>query len=164
MSGTQYHTGYHPSIDVTPFQSLYGRLPLAISLYQVGTSLVNEVDKNLVVRDNRMKQMVDRGRRDVEFQEGDMVILKLHPYRQQTFFRGAHQKLANRFYGPYMVAKKVGVVAYHLQLPEGARVHPVFHVSLLKKKIGEGYVASRELPPITDDGEIMVKSKKILET
>ena len=45
-----------------------------------------------------MKQMVDKKRRDMEFQVGDMVLLKLHPYRQQTTFKRVHQKHARKFY------------------------------------------------------------------
>ena len=119
---------------MTPFQALYGRLPPTLPHYQVGTSSVNEVDQNLTSRDallhqlkdnlhaasNRMKQVANSKRRDIEFQEGDLVFLKLHPYRKQTIFKRAYQKLASRFYGPYVIEKRVGKVAYKLKLPEGS--------------------------------------------
>ena len=80
---------------MTPFQALYGRLPLSIPLYSDGLSRVNEVDQSLLHRDellqhlkmnldraaNRMKQTADKSRRSIEFQADDMVLIKLHPYR-----------------------------------------------------------------------------------
>ena len=117
-----YNTAYHSSTRMTPFQALYGRLPPTIPQYQVGNSPVNEVDQNLASRDallqqlkdnlhaasNRMKQVADSKRRDIEFEEGDLVFLKLHPYWQQTVLRRAYQKSASRFYGPYLIEKQVG--------------------------------------------------------
>jgi hypothetical protein len=111
-----------------------------------------------------MKQLADRGRRDVEFIEGDLVYLKLQPYRQQTAFRRAHQKLACKFYGPFPIEKRVGVVAYKLKLPEGAHLHSVFHVSLLRRKLGDKADTSMELPSIDEEGTIVVTPEAILDT
>ena len=86
---------------MTPFQALYCRLPPSIPLYFDRLSQLNEVDQSLLHRDellqhlkknldmaaNRMKQIADKKRRNVEFQAGDMVLLKLHPYHQQTAFK-----------------------------------------------------------------------------
>ncbi|KAL5565238.1 hypothetical protein UlMin_028402 [Ulmus minor] len=173
-----YNTTYHSSTGMTPFQALYGRLPPSIPLYLDGLSRVNEVDQSLLQRDdllqhlkknldmaaNRMKQTADKKRRNVEFQAGDMVLLKLHPYRQQTAFKRVHQKLASKFYGPYQIEKKIGNVAYQLHLPASAKIHPVFHVSLLKKYVGGPPQVTLDLPPITDEGVASVEPEQILDT
>ena len=65
-----------------------------------------------------------------------MVYLRLQPYRQSSLKRSGVEKLKPRFYGPYRVIRKVGEVAYELELPEGSQVHNVFHVLRLKKAIG----------------------------
>lgn len=89
-----------------------------------------------------------------------MVYLKIQPYRQSTIFKRVHQmhqKLARKYCGPYEILDKVGSVAYKLKLPPGSRVHPVFHVSLLKKFIGDNPAPSNELPTIDDEGAIVLE-------
>ena len=64
-----------------------------------------------------------------------MVFLRLQPYRQSSLKRSRAEKLKPRFYGSYRVIKKVGEVAYELELPEGSKIHNIFHVSCLKKAV-----------------------------
>lgn len=61
-------------------------------------------------------------------------------------------KLASKFNGPYRVIQKLGPVTYKLQIPAHAQIHLVFHVSMLKKKVGEGHVVCQDLPLVGADG------------
>lgn len=70
------------------------------------------------------------------FTVGDLVCIKLKPYRQKTLAYRQSQKLALKYYGPYEVLPIIGIVAYKLKLLVSATIHHVFHVSLLKKKVG----------------------------
>jgi hypothetical protein len=62
------------------------------------------------------------------------------------------EKLKPRFYGPYRIMRRVGDVAYELEIPEGSKIHNVFHVSCLKKTVGQFISTSEELPPLDEEG------------
>lgn len=66
-----------------------------------------------------MRKYANNHRRELIFQEGDWVFLKLQPYRMRSLARKPNEKLSPRFYGPYKVIQKIGEVAYRLELPEG---------------------------------------------
>lgn len=93
-----------------------------------------------------MKHQADKKRAERVFQVGDWVYLKLQPYVQTSVAQRPSQKLGFRFFGPFEVLKRVGNVSYKLKLLDNARVHPVIHVSQLKKSLRPGESASSTLP------------------
>lgn len=161
-----YNTTYHSSTKLTPYQIVYGQAPPTHIQYVPGSTTVAAVDQwgidrestlkmikeHLVQAQNRMKQLADRHRTEREFLVGDWVYLRLQPYRQSSAQFRSNQKLAPKFYGPYQILQKVGSVAYKLELPSTSKLHPVFHVSLLKRKLGHAISSSTVLPPISDAG------------
>ncbi|XP_072999188.1 uncharacterized protein [Typha latifolia] len=82
-----------------------------------------------------MKQVYDQRHQEKSFSIGDLVYIKLQPYRQSSIRPIPNQKLAPKFYGPYQVIEQIGPVAYHIDLPEEVRIHPVFHVSSVKARV-----------------------------
>ena len=72
-------------------------------------------------------------------------------------------KLSPRFYGPYQVLEHLGKVAYRLELPQQSKIHPVFHVSQLKKKLGNLDHVTPELPPVKEDGMVLLEPKRIVD-
>jgi hypothetical protein len=74
--------------------------------------------------------------------------LKLQPYIQSSLAPRANQKLSFKYFGPFEVIQHVGQVAYKLKLHESSHIHLVFHVSLLKKAIGQAVSGSPSLPSV----------------
>jgi hypothetical protein len=94
---------------------------------------VRMVKENLRVAQSRQKSYADHRRRELSFDVGDFVYLKVSPMRGLSRFK-VRGKLAPRFIGPFKILEKRGAIAYQLELPpQLSDVHDVFHVSQLKK-------------------------------
>ncbi|KAD3640118.1 hypothetical protein E3N88_29341 [Mikania micrantha] len=146
-----YNNSYHTSIKAAPFEALYGRKCRSpICWAEVGDSqltgpeLVHETTEKIVQIRNRMaaardrqKSYADKRRKPLEFQVGDKVLLKVSPWKGVIRF-GKRGKLNPRYIGPFEILKRIGPVAYQLNLPaELDGVHNVFHVSNLKKCLSD---------------------------
>lgn len=89
-----------------------------------------------------MKRQSNKNCAEHIFAMGDWVFFKLQSYVQSSLAHHSHQKLSFRFFGPYQIVECVGAVAYHLALPSTVAIHPVFHVSQLKKSHGDATVTA----------------------
>ena len=110
-----------------------------------------------------MKSHVDKKCSERSFLPGDMVYMKLQPNVQSTVAARSNKKLAFRYYGPYRVLECIGEVAYRLELPAHSRIHPVLHVSQLKKQIAADCQVSNDLSTVCIDPETAVKPERILD-
>jgi hypothetical protein len=100
---------------------------------------------------SRKKSYADNRRRPLEFKVGDCVFLKVSPMRGVMRF-GKKGKLSPRFIGPFKITQRVGKLAYRIALPPDlVKTHDVFHVSMLRKYIGNpNVIVEYELLEIQD--------------
>jgi hypothetical protein len=174
-----YNNSYQASLKMSPFQALYGRScrtplqwdqPREKQVFGPDILLESEenikmVRENLKIAQSRQRSYVDTRRRELSFEVGDFVYLKVSPIRGVRRF-GVKGKLAPRYVGPYQILAKRGEVAYQLSLPEGLSVvHDVFHVSQLKKclRVLEEQLLVEGLE-VQEDLTYIEKPMQILET
>lgn len=145
-----YNTNFHSALNKSPFEVLYGHpsryfgiegvdscaIPDLESWLKDRQTMIELLQQQLLRVQQRMKSQADKKRTEHSFVVGDKVWLKLQPYVQTSVATRTSNKLSFRYFGPYEIESKVGPVAYKMKLPAHSAVHPVFHVSLLKKVVG----------------------------
>ncbi|CAL9028401.1 unnamed protein product, partial [Prunus brigantina] len=122
-----------------PHEAVYGKPPPTIQSYIPGTSAVDVVNTTL--------------------QDRDTILHQLRLNLQATICNPQHPELSTRYYGPFQVLSRVGLAAYKLQMPGNSKLHNVFHVSLLKKKVGAHVTSSPTLPPLSAEVVAWVPAK-----
>ena len=142
-----YNNSFQSSIGMTPSKALYGRkyrTPLCWTelsekkvirpdLIQEKEEKVKMIRERLKVAADRQKSYTDLKRKDIQYEIGEKVFLKLSPWKKVMRF-WKKGKLSPRFIGLYEVIEKVGPVAFRLALPlELEKIHNVFHVSMLRR-------------------------------
>jgi hypothetical protein len=114
-----YNNSYQESLKMAPFEMLYGhrcQTPLfwnetrerkifGPNILQEAEKQVRMVRENLRVTQSRQKSYADHRRRELSFEVGDFVYLKVSPMRGLHRFK-VRGKLAPRFIGPFMILER----------------------------------------------------------
>jgi len=180
-----YNNSYQASIQMAPYEALYGRKcrsPLywdlaewrqtsdghhrntRPELIQDAIEKVQLIQQRMKAAQDRQKSYANRRRKNLEFEVGDRVFLKLSP--RKGFYRiGKGGKLNPRYIGPYEIIERVGEVAYRLDLPPNLTgIHNVFHVSQLRKyHPDESHVITTEELPLEPNLTYMESPIQILD-
>jgi hypothetical protein len=165
------------SMGMTPFRALYGydaptlvdlvfresRAPKPKDWITKSQKILKLLKENLQTAHNRQKMSADRHRIEHSFEVGDLVFLRFQPYKQSSLKKSGAKKLKPRFYGPYRIMRRVGEVAYEVELPKGRKIHNVFHISCLKKAMGQFISTSEELPLLDEEGQLELVPEEVLE-
>lgn len=117
--------------------------------------MMDALKDNVKQAQDRMKQHADKRRSKRALEVGVWVYLKIQSYKHITTIFRTNRKLSSKYFRPYQVIRRVGEVAYRLQLPPGSLIHPVFHISHLKKRVGECVIPQVEPPLIVPNGQVM---------
>jgi hypothetical protein len=172
-----YNTTYHMFIGMSPFRALYSydpltfveivfgdnRAPMVQDWIQKSQDILRELKDHLHKTQNQQIIQADKHRAKRTFEVGDLVILRLQPYRQASINRSGTEKLQTRFFGPYRVRRKVGVMAYEFELPSGRKIHNVFRISCLKRALGQHITPIEELSPLDEEGQLILIPETVLE-
>ena len=122
--------GYHP---VLPVELLKGDESTKVETLAKYLERTQEVWRHAQAQMKKVvaiqKSYYDRKHRDVQYTVGDFVLLSTQNLR----LKGIPQKLQRKFCGPYKIVEKIGTQAYRLKLPDTWRIHPMFHISVLKQ-------------------------------
>ncbi|KAA0063860.1 pol protein [Cucumis melo var. makuwa] len=144
-----YNNSYQATIGMAPFEALYGkccRSPvcwgevgeqrlMGPELVQSTNEAIQKIRSRMHTAQSRQKSYTDARRKDLEFEVGDKVFLKVAPMRGVLRFE-RRGELSPRFVGPFEILERIGPVAYRLALPPSlSTVHDVFHVSMLRKYV-----------------------------
>ncbi|KAK6150629.1 hypothetical protein DH2020_015561 [Rehmannia glutinosa] len=147
---------YQATIGMAPHEALYGR--------KCRSPLHWEIDDQWTPKEKRKSPSIPKRRKDLEFEVGDEVFLRLSP-RKGLINPKKEGKLSPRYVGPYKILQRIGKLAYRLELPAPyAGMHGVFHVSRLKKyQPDPEHIITQDTPPLMQNLSYIERPIRIID-
>src|SRR5215204_4331798 len=168
MSPFKINTGQDLQNPYSSITKIPDHIPVTHDFIEQITNATEMARDALVLAKANQEKNANKSRRDVQFEIDDQVLLSsahIHLASQAT---RPSKKLQHQFIGPYRVIQKVSPVAYKLDLPDTLKIHPVFHVSVLRPYQSPDSVNHRPIPspppdPITINDADEFEVDKILD-
>ena len=173
-----YNNSWHASIQMAPFEALYGRrcrspicwdepadvVGVAPEIVQTTVERIAQIREHMRIAQDRQSKYAKLRQKDLEFEVGMHVWLRVSPTRGVRRF-GIKGKLSPRFVGPFEILERVGERAYRLALPPSlAGVHPVFHVSQLRRYVPDpSHVLDHSELEVASDHTFVEEPLRILD-
>ena len=133
--------GFMPLMPITIMTELVIKIEAADKFVKHWNIMIKMAKDNLKDAQERQTKYANQHRRHCEFKLGDMVLLSIWNVTTIIDRQRPMQKLTPKYMGPFRVIQVISPMAYKLELPENIKMHPVFHISLLKKyKTSEEFV------------------------
>ncbi|XP_042962490.1 uncharacterized protein LOC122296762 [Carya illinoinensis] len=123
--------------------SYAGNCPIAFKVAKSWNEQLDVACSYLDKAIKKMKKWADQKRKHAEYRIGDL--------------------LSKKDYGPFKVIERLGDVAYRLELPPTSKLHPVFHVTMLKKRVGDSKLIMEELLRFDEEGRMLLQPKEALD-
>src|SRR5690349_13941565 len=138
------HDPYNPYAAITKIPD---EIPATADFLEGLTNATKITTDALVLAKANQERNANKSRREVTFEVNDQVLLSANHINLASQACRPTKKLQHRFLGPYKIIQKISAVAYKLELPDSLRIHPVFHVSLLRPYHDPTSFPDRTLPP-----------------
>ena len=157
-----YNNSKQGSTNYTPFELDCGQTPetpptlatnqdtkvaSAHEFLEQWENMIKIAKDNLTLAQERQTKYANKGRRHEEFNKGDQVMLSTKYFISPIDKQRPTKKFTSKYVGPYKVLEKLSTTAYKLELPASMKMHPVFHVSLIKPYKGNPAEFNRQTPP-----------------
>jgi hypothetical protein len=147
MSPFRMNHGRDPFNPYSTIAKFPDEIPAAAEFMEHLSNITKIATDALVLAKANQEKNANKSRRDVQYNVGDQVLLSAHHINLASQANRPSKKLQHRFIGPYKIIKKISTVAYKLELPESLKIHPVFHVSLLRPY--QDPMTFSDRPPVT---------------